>query len=89
MKLGRSKGFYVMFKFNAPTTVPNELERAYNIDERVIKYMTVVEKKHKIVAPKESTDPRAESSAPKEATEAKAEVKTEASATEATPAAAE
>lgn len=35
-------GFYVLFRFNAETSVIKDLERLFRLDENIIRYLTIV-----------------------------------------------
>ncbi len=35
-------GYYVIFRFNAPSTMLTKLERAYVLDEHIIRYLTIL-----------------------------------------------
>ncbi|MEW6196458.1 MAG: 30S ribosomal protein S6 [Bacteroidota bacterium] len=35
-------GYYVIFRFNAPTEILSTLERNYRLDESIIRYLTIV-----------------------------------------------
>ncbi len=35
-------GYYVIFRFNAPTDILSTLERNYRLDENIIRYLTIV-----------------------------------------------
>ncbi len=34
-------GYYAVYRFNAPSTIVSKLERAYNLDDQVLRYLTI------------------------------------------------
>ena len=34
-------GYYAIYRFNAPSTIVSKLERAYNLDDHVLRYLTI------------------------------------------------
>ncbi|WP_224995746.1 30S ribosomal protein S6 [Cesiribacter sp. SM1] len=42
----KNTGFYVLFQFNAPTTVVSTLETEYRRDEAILRFLTVALDKH-------------------------------------------
>ena len=34
-------GYYAIYRFNAPSTIVSKLERAFNLDDHVLRYLTI------------------------------------------------
>jgi small subunit ribosomal protein S6 len=34
-------GYYAIYRFNAPSTIVSKLERAFNLDDQVLRYLTI------------------------------------------------
>ncbi len=35
-------GYYAIYRFNAPSTIVSKLERTFNLDDQVLRYLTIV-----------------------------------------------
>lgn len=82
-----TKGYYVLFDYGAPVAAVAEMERLFKIDERVIRYLTVLQSEffdaEAVAAAKAEEEAKAEAEAAAKAeAEAKAAEEAEAKAAE-------
>ncbi len=80
-------GYYVIFRFDAPSNIVAKLERTYSLDEHILRYLTItldkdavehLEKKKAV----EEAESAPKETAPKESAPKKEEVRVEAAAVE-------
>ena len=58
---GKAQGFYVVTLFEGESRTVSELERAYKLDEQVLRYLTVVVDKKHLAASQKTREAHSES----------------------------